>query len=306
MIVHTHSSKAGVIGRVAAKIGRTPIIVHTVHGWSFHGHMRPWLRRIFILLEKLCARISDRIIVVAESDIAKGLDEGIGRLEQYQLIRSAIPLSRFNPDNIDASATREELGLPGDAPVLGNIGRFSPQKNPFDWVRVASLVRKVVPDCRFLLVGDGPLREEVEKRCREEGIFDHCIFTGLRRDVPRMLGVMNVFLLTSLWEGLPRIIPQSMAMGLPIIANRADGTVEAIQHGKTGYLCEPGDVNQMAEYCVELLQNPALQKEQGKLARRIVHETFDLDLMIKEIEDLYDQLLTEKDLFGEVYVSSGL
>jgi glycosyltransferase involved in cell wall biosynthesis len=295
-IVHTHSSKAGILGRIAAKLAGAPIVIHTVHGWSYHEQMQPLRRQIYIGLEKLAANCCDCLIAVAEADIEKGLKEGVGKPVQYRLIRSAIPLEGFNPDVIDGTAVRRDLCIPEDVPVLGNVGRFSPQKNPFDWVRVANTVAERCPTCHFLLVGDGPLRVEVIEQFRSSGLLDRCIFTGLSRDVPKMLAAMDVFLLTSLWEGLPRVIPQSMAMGIPVVANRVDGTAEAIIQGKTGYLCNPGEIDTMGEYCVELLQNPALRKALGENSRVFVAETFDLNTMITQIEDLYDCLLEEKGL----------
>lgn len=289
-IVHTHSSKAGIIGRLAARLAGTPVIVHTVHGWSFHERMSPLTRWTYILLERLAARFTDALIVVAQPDIDKGLRAGIGRPEQYHLIRSAIPLDEFDPSTVDRAAVRRELGPPLDAPVLGNVGRFSAQKNPLDWVRVAGRVARARPDCRFLLVGDGPLRPQVEAALIEEGIVTQTVLTGLRRDVPRMLAAMDVFLLTSLWEGLPRVIPQAMAMEVPVVANRADGTAEAIQHGETGYLVEPGDVESAAAYCLELLNDPARRSEMGQRGRARALGEFDVRQMVAQIAALYDEL----------------
>lgn len=294
-IVHTHSSKAGILGRLAARLAGTPIIVHTVHGWSFHEHMAPRRRRLYVMLERFAARFTDAMIVVTRPDIDKGLAEGIGRPEQYHLIRSAIPLDEFDPTTVDGGAARRELGIPPDVPVLGNVGRFSPQKNPLDWVGVAGRVAQAVPECRFLLVGDGPLRPEVEAALAEAGIAERTILTGLRRDVPHLLAAMDVFLLTSLWEGLPRVIPQAMAMAVPVVANRADGTVEAIDHGATGFLCEPGDLDSMAAYCNRLLQSPELRQEMGWRGRRYAIQEFGLQRMIAEIEALYEALLRQRE-----------
>jgi glycosyltransferase involved in cell wall biosynthesis len=303
-IVHTHSSKAGILGRVAARLAGVPVIVHTVHGWSFHEHMSPRRRRLYVALERWTARFTDALIVVARPDIEKGLAEGIGRREQYHLIRSAIPLEAFDPTNIDSSAVRRELGLPLNVPVLGNVGRFSAQKNPLDWVAVAGRVAQAVPDCHFLLVGDGPLRSDVETALTAAGIADRTILTGLRRDVPRLIAAMDVFLLTSLWEGLPRVIPQAMSMGIPVVANRADGTVEAINHGVTGFLCEPGSTESMAENCCLLLQNPQLRQEMGGRGQKYAHQEFGLERMIRDIEALYEDLLQRHTETGRYQQSS--
>jgi glycosyltransferase involved in cell wall biosynthesis len=295
-IVHTHSSKAGILGRWAARLAGTPIVVHTVHGWSFHDHMSPLARSLFIALERLAAPLTDALVVVTRRDIAKGLDAGIGRPDQYHLIRSAISLDRFDPAQVDGQAARADLGLPLDAPVLGNVGRFSPQKNPLDWIRVAGKVAHAAPDCQFLLVGDGPLRPQVEAALAEEGIAGRTILTGLRRDVPRMLAAMDVFLLTSLWEGLPRVIPQAMSMEVPVVANRADGTAEAIAHGETGYLCDPADLDAHAAYCLELLRHPERRREIGRRGRTWATREFDVRHMVAQIAKLYDTLIETKGL----------
>ena len=298
-IVHTHSSKAGVLGRIAAKIAGVPIIIHTVHGWSFHDHMSPLRRRLFIALEKLAASFTDAMIVVAEPDINKGLCQGIGRPEQYQVIRSSISLDKFDPTAVDGLAVRRELGLPLDVPVLGNVGRFSPQKNPLDWVCVAARVAQKLSDCRFLLVGDGPLRDDVEALIEEHGLIDRFVLTGLRRDVPRMLAAMDVFLLTSLWEGLPRVIPQAMSMRVPVVANRADGTVEAITHGETGFLVEPGNLDALAQHCLTLLRNPERRCAMGERGRAFATHEFDVREMVAKIDRLYNDLLIEKAIIKE-------
>jgi glycosyltransferase involved in cell wall biosynthesis len=292
-IVHTHSSKAGILGRLAARLSKTPLIVHTVHGWSFHDYMSPVTRWIYILLERWIARFSDVLVVVTERDIEKGLQVGIGRREQYRRIRSAIPLDEFDPRLVDRQAIRQELDLPADEVVIGNVGRFSTQKNPLDWVRVAARVGQACPQARFLLVGDGPMRTHVEQALHQAGITERTTLTGLRRDVPRMLAAMDIFLLTSLWEGLPRVIPQAMAMGLPVVANRADGVSEAIQDGSNGYLCSPGEIEQMAERCIELAHHPLKRQEMGCRGQAYALQEFDLQKMITSLEALYDELLAK-------------
>jgi len=293
-VVHTNSSKAGIIGRIAARLAGIPIIVHTVHGWSFHEHMAPWLKKIYTTLERFAASFTDAMVVVTDRDIDKGLQEGIGRPEQYHLIRSAIPLDEFDPQRVSRENVRKELGIPLDAPVLGNVGRFSVQKNPLDWVQVAALVAKGMPDCHFLLVGDGPLRPEVEALIAENNLSAQTILTGLRRDVPEMLSAIDVFLLTSLWEGLPRVIPQAMAMQVPVIANHVDGSAEAILHGETGYLCNPGDLDDLAANCLLLLRDEHLRTEMGQKGRAYAIQEFDVYRMVSQIANLYDDLLENK------------
>lgn len=290
-IVHTHSSKAGILGRLAARLAGIPVIVHTVHGWSFHAYMSPLERILYILLERWMASFTNALIAVARQDINKGLHAGIGRAEQYKLIRSAIPLDEFNALQADRAVVRNELNVPPEAIVIGNVGRFSVQKNPLDWVRAAGKIGRTYQNVRFLLVGDGPLRSEVEKLIESEGIGNQVILTGLRRDVPRLLSAMDIFLLTSLWEGLPRVIPQAMCMGLPVVANSADGTAEAIQDGKTGYLCPPGDILSIFEHCAYLINHPQKRQEMGRTGRAYATQEFDVHRMVTQITNLYESLL---------------
>ncbi len=289
-IVHTHSSKAGILGRWAARLAGAPIVVHTVHGWGFHDHLSPLARRALITLERWTAPLTDALVVVAERDMEKGLRAGIGRPGQYHLIRSGIPVEEFTLAGIDGGAVREELGLPRHVPVLGNVGRFSAQKNPLDWVRVAGRVARELPDCHFLLVGDGPQRAQVEKSLAQQDLSRRTVLAGLRRDVPEMMAAMDVFLMTSLWEGLPRVIPQAMAMHIPVVATNVDGVVEAVDHGQSGYLCEPDDLEGLAAHCLALLRDPALRQTMGWQNREKSVREFDLPRMIARLADLYEHL----------------
>ena len=294
IIVHSHSSKAGILARMAARMAGAPIIIHTVHGWSFHDHMSARLRNTYIFLEKFCARFSDALIVVAKPDIQKGLDAGIGCPAQYRLIHSAIPLDDFNPQAVDRLEVRAALGIPAEAPVLGNVGRFSTQKNPLDWVKIAGRVSRSLPNTWFLLVGDGPLRPQVEQALNDEGIFEHTVLTGVRRDVAALMSAIDVFLLTSLWEGLPRVIPEAMAMGVPVIAYQVDGTAEAVLPGETGCLCPPGSYDEMAACCLRLLQDKALRSQMAERCRELAASEYDVNHMVSQIADLYEELLARK------------
>jgi glycosyltransferase involved in cell wall biosynthesis len=256
--------------------------------------MAPWLKKIYTTLERFSASFTDALVVVTDRDIDKGLQEGIGKPDQYHLIRSAIPLDEFDPQRVSRKKVRKALGIPQSVPVIGNVGRFSAQKNPLDWVRVATLVAEEMPECHFLLVGDGPLRAEVETLIADNNLNGKTICTGLRRDVPEMMSVIDVFLLTSLWEGLPRVIPQAMAMQIPVVANHVDGSAEAIIHGETGCLCTPGDLDDLAANCVILLQDESLRTEMGKKGRAYAIQEFDVHRMVSNLKTLYDDLLENK------------
>jgi glycosyltransferase involved in cell wall biosynthesis len=289
-IVHTHSSKAGVLGRVAAKMARVPLIVHTVHGWSFHQQLSPRKLRFYVALEKIGDWCGHAVILVAEKDREKGLAQAIRGVVHSPVIRSGIELDRFGHPQIPPAEMRRQLSLPADALVVGSVTRLSPQKGPLDLIAAFSLVQRQFPDVWFIVVGDGPLRPEVENLIRQLGLTNRVILTGLRRDVPELLAAMDVFALSSLWEGLPRVLPQAMATGLPIVCTRADGTAEAIHEGQNGFLVEPARPEQLAAQVVHLLQNAELRRKMGDYGRQLAPE-FSADKMVQEIDRLYTKLL---------------
>ncbi|HRW08678.1 MAG TPA: glycosyltransferase family 4 protein [Caldilineaceae bacterium] len=292
-IVHTHSSKAGILGRWAAKLAGVPIIVHTIHGWGHHDRQHPLIRAYYILLEKLTLLITDKLIVVSSLNTTKGLADGIGRAEDYVVIRSGIELGRFGHPQVPRSETRATWGIPNDVAVVGTVTRLSPQKAPLDFVRAAALIAQRHPQTWFMMVGDGPLRGEVEALAAELGIADRLVLTGLRRDVPELMAAFDFFALSSLWEGLPRVLPQAMATGLPIVATACDGSAEAITDGENGFLVPPGEPAQLAERLCQLLADPALAEQMGVTGQDRVDEFSD-ERMVAQITALYRELLNQR------------
>ena len=293
-IVHTHSSKAGILGRWAAWVARVPVIVHTVHGWGHTVYNNPVKRGVFTFLEKKSADISDRLIVVSYLNAEKGMADGIGNEQKYTTIHSSIDLDDFTDPVCDVPALKKQLGLSPESPVIGTVARFSPQKNPADFVRVAAEVKKQVPQAQFLYIGDGPLRSETEELIEELDLTSDIFLPGLRRDVPQLLKCMDVFILSSLWEGLPRVIPQAMAAGLPVVANGVDGVCEIIKDQVNGFLIPPEDVSLMAKRIVQILQDSTLREKMIGEGSRTAEKEFSLKGMVKIIEDLYEELILKK------------
>lgn len=294
-IVHTHSSKAGIVGRWAARLAGVPVIIHTVHGWGHHDRQHPLVRNFYIWLEKRTLPITDRLIVVSKRDIEKGLQDNIGSPENYTVIRSGIELDRFGHPTVPRSEMRASLGIPEDAPVIGSVTRLSAQKAPLDFVRAMGQVAQVHPETHFVMVGDGPLRPDVEALAVELGIADRLVLTGLRRDVPELLATFDIFVLSSLWEGLPRVLPQAMATALPVVATAIDGNAEIVQDGVNGLLTPPGDPAELAAALLRLLADPELARTMGQAGLAGVAE-FGAERMVEQIADLYRQLLREKQI----------
>jgi glycosyltransferase involved in cell wall biosynthesis len=296
-VVHTHSGKAGMLGRWAAWLaglaGPRPVIIHTVHGWSHHERQHPLARRLFILLEQLTAPITDKLIVVSPLNTEKGLRDGIARPEKYLVIRSGIDLERFRHPERPRETVRDELGIPRDAPVVGTVTRLSEQKAPLDFVAAAARVSQRRPNTHFIVVGDGPLRDQVKAAISAQGLDQRVHLTGLRRDVPDLMHSFNVFALSSLWEGLPRVLPQAMAAALPIVATAADGNAEAVEHGVNGLLTPPGDPDPFAHALLKLLDDSELAQRMGQAGLEMV-DAFGARKMVRDIEALYEELLAGK------------
>jgi glycosyltransferase involved in cell wall biosynthesis len=290
LIVHTHSSKAGILGRAAARLAGAPVVIHSIHGYPFHPRQRPSVRRLYVGLERLAARWTTHFIAVAQADIDEGVALGLFARERATLVRSGIEIARFSGAGLDRAAKLRELGLDPARPLAGMIGNCKPQKNPVDFVRVAAAVAARVPGAQFLLAGDGPLRPAVEARVAAAGLGESFRVLGWRRDVHEIVPCLDVLVLTSLWEGLPRVFPQAMAAGRPIVAYRVDGAPEAVEDGVGGWLVAPGDVPAAAARVVELLRDPALAARMGAAGRARVGE-FDADLMVRRQQELYERLL---------------
>ena len=295
-IVHTHSSKTGIIGRWAARLAGVPVIVHTVHGWGHHPYQQPLIQKIYIFAEQKTVPFTDKLIAVSTLNVDKGLKDHIGTREKYVVIHSCINLDDFSRPKVDPLSLRKVLGIDAASPVVGTVSRLSHQKNPLDFVRMAAQVKKEIPTARFLFVGDGPLRAETEALIRELHLEQDIILAGLRMDVPDLLHAMDIFTLTSLWEGLPRVIPQAMIAGLPVVANNVDGNAEIIRDGVNGFLTPPGDISLMAERIVRLLKDQPLKQAIVAQGRETAAKEFSLHDMVKKIETIYDELLTLKGI----------
>lgn len=285
-VVHTHSSKAGVIGRFAARLAGIRAVVHTAHGWAFSRDDSPAARVAWIQLERVCAGLCRTIVVVGESDRARGLAHKVGRPSQYQLIRSGIEIEAYRDVAVDRAEARRRIGIPGDAFVVGSVGRLSRQKSPVDLVAAFARAATRHPAAHLVLVGDGPLRGDVERAVAEAGLGGRVHLLGLRGDVPELLPAFDVFALASRWEGLPRVFPQAMAAGLPIVATRVDGAPDAITPGVNGWLVEVGDVDGLGERLATLARDPAAARAMGEAGRARV-EAFSARRMVEQLQTLY-------------------
>lgn len=295
-IVHTHSSKAGIIGRLAAALARVPVVVHTAHGWSFNPAQSRLAYRTYVQLERFCAPMCRAIVVVAADHRAEGLALGIGKPEQYVLIRSGIEIEFYRDVTLTRDAARARLGIPSQAFVVGTVGRLGPQKAPLDLLDAFEPVARHRPEAHLVFAGDGPQREQLEAAIRARGLGARVHVLGLRRDVAELLRAFDVFALASRWEGLPRVFPQAMAAGLPIVATRVDGAPDAIVPGENGWLIDPGDTPGFTARLLELAADPERARRMGECGRGRI-DPFSATAMVRELERLYARLAHERGLW---------
>lgn len=233
-VVHTHSSKAGIVGRRAARSAGIARVLHTVHGWGFSERTPLPARIAFVHAERMAAGWADRLIAVSDAVREEGLRNGIGRPESYEVIRPGISVEAFaDPVALRARgmALRDALGIPRDAIVAGTVTRLSPQKNPLMMLEAA----RKLPAITWLIAGDGPMRPEMERVIQRHGLSGRVHAIGRRTDVPEVLAALDLFVLTSLWEGLPLAILEAKAAGLPIVAALTGGVAEALPPVPAGW-----------------------------------------------------------------------
>jgi glycosyltransferase involved in cell wall biosynthesis len=290
-IVHTHSSKAGILGRWAAKLAGVPLIFHTAHGFGFNDFQRQTVRRVYVALENATAKITTKLFLVSYANADRAEKCGMVRRGEWVLARDSISVDEF----IQARPRRQKLrewGIPVDKTVVGMVACFKPQKSPEDFVEVAAQVLKKTDQVHFLMAGDGELRTSIEERIRHHDIGRHITLLGWQneKDMPEVYRNLDVVVLTSLWEGLPCVFSEAMACELPIVATNVDGAREAITHGENGFLHEPHDVEAMAESVLKLVADSELRRKMGERGRSRVME-FDIKTSVDAVESTYQDCL---------------
>jgi glycosyltransferase involved in cell wall biosynthesis len=283
-LVHAHGTKAGLLGRLAARIARVPVVLFTAHGWAFTEGRAIWQRWLLASVERLAARWSTRIVCVSAHDWRLAQQFGVGGQTQLVVIRNGI--KPVDPPRLDADAVRRTLGV-RELPVIVSVGRLASQKDPMTLLDAA---RRLAAGT-VVLVGDGPLRPTAERYVRRHGLQDRVILAGMRRDVASILAVSDVFVLASRWEGLPLAIIEAMMAGLPVVATRVGGVPELVEDGVTGVIVPPRDSEALAAALRRLLADPGLRSRMGRAGKERAFRDFTEDRMARETEKLYEELL---------------
>jgi glycosyltransferase involved in cell wall biosynthesis len=295
-IVHTHTSKAGLLARLAAKGAGVPIIVHTPHGHVFFGYFGAFKTKIFILLERLASHITDKIVALTQREKEDYLLFKITDEEKLAIINSGIDLEKFKQPPFPLKRNfKKELGIPENALIVGTVGRLVPVKGPEFLIEAARRIIPKYPNVFFVFMGDGYLRRDLERKTSEMGIRENVIFLGWRNDAPKIISLFDIFVLPSLNEGMGRVLVEAMALGKPIVASNIGGIPDLVIHGKNGFLAPPKNSEELARYIRILLEDRERREKMGLAGKESV-SNFSKEKMVEKIAELYEKLSLQKNI----------
>ncbi len=295
-VVHTHSSKAGILGRFAAWKAKVPHVVHTIHGLSFTSGGRV-ANRVYARLERLAAKRCHTIVSVADAMTRDSLARGIGRPEQYVTVYSGMETAAFLNPPRDRAEVRRELGLARDDVAVVTIARLFEKKGHDDLLDAAPRLCAAQPNLKFLWVGDGNLREAFESRIAQMGLADRFVLTGLvpPKRVPELVNAADLLAHPSRREGLARALPQGQLAGLPVVTYDIDGNAEGLIEGETGYAVRAFDVPQFVERVAALARDPERRRVMGERGRVFAANRFGADAMVAALERVYSGLSSSSE-----------
>ena len=296
-IIHTHTAKAGFIGRQAARLAKAKIIIHSTHGHVFFGYFNSLITNFYIFLEKMAAKWTDIIITLTEKEIKEHLELGIGHAAQFKCVYNGIDIANYTKA-IDRAEERLKLNIAPNAIVLTTVGRLVSIKGQ---VYLLEAVSKTVDyfrsrdkDFRCLIIGEGELKGSLEEKVQEFGISENVHFLGHQSDVSPYLQLSDIFVLPSLNEGFGLVIIEAMAAGLPIIASNVGGIPEIVDDGTEGLLVPSEDANKLAEAIIKIADNTELISKMSFACKRKVEANFSIANMHKATTDLYQSIIEQK------------
>ncbi len=293
-ILHTHTAKAGTVGRLAALLAgdaRPQIVVHTFHGHVLHGYFGPVKSTAFRLLEQLLARVTTRLVAVSPQVRDDLVALGVAPAEKFSVVRLGIELGERVRTQVEGGEARARLGISPERFVVGWVGRMTGVKRTDDVLESVARLRERGVDAVLLLVGDGPDRDHVERRASELGIIRHCYFLGYQEDVSDWYQAFDAMILPSANEGTPVVVIEALAAGCPVVATSVGGVPDVVREGVDGFLVPAGDVEQLAERLARLAGDPALRETMGEAGRESVTERYAVERLVGDIDELYRSLL---------------
>ncbi|MCK4763452.1 MAG: glycosyltransferase, partial [Candidatus Aminicenantes bacterium] len=287
-VIHTHSSKAGIIGRfVASRLRKSglPAAVHSVHGFAFSPFQSPLKRKIYKWIEKIAAPLTSHFVFVAHADVDIARQENILKKDNFSLIRSGFPLTKFTAKNEETKALRKKYQIKEKDFVCGIIAPFKPQKGLFHLIEIAVRVLNKRKDVIFLIAGDGELRGEIEAELKKRGIFENFRLPGFLFDIEKAIDIFDIGVSTALWEGLPQSLIQLRLKKKAVVASSIPGNREVIKDNKNGFLVDVLDYESFAGKILYLLENKEEREQLGGFAEDF--SAWDADYMVKVQEELY-------------------
>lgn len=293
-VVHTHSAKAGILGRLAAWKLKVPVVIHTVHGAPFHPYQSALVRKLFAFCERFAAKRCHRMLCVADAMTDLLVDANVAERERFTTVYSGMEINDYLQADQHRDKIRQKFGFAKGDIVVGKIARLFNLKGHKYLVEAAQAVVASNPRVHFLLVGDGTLRSEIESQIEAGGLTDHFHFTGLvpPTDVPQYLGAMDVLAHTSLREGLARALPQALLAGKPVVSFDIDGAREVCITEHTGILTMPKDIAALSDAIIRLAKNPELRQKFGAAGRAKCKEMYSHQLMTDRIRAIYQEVLS--------------
>ena len=293
-IVHTHTAKAGAVGRLAAAIARVPVVVHTFHGHVLEGYFSPARTRAFVAIERLLARRTSRLVAVTPTVRDQILERGIGRPEQFSVVPLGLDLEPFVAYSRHTGKLRAELGLAADVPLVGIVGRLVPIKAHDLFLDAAARVA-AASRAHFVIVGDGYLRPQIEAQVAALGLTSRVHLLGWRADLPAINADLDVAALSSRNEGSPVALIEAMTAERAVVSTRVGGVADVIDDGRTGVLVPGGDAAALGNAILQLLGDPGQRRALGTAARASVYPAYALDRLVADIDSLYQELLADRN-----------
>lgn len=305
-ILHTHSSKAGILGRWAGWLAGVPVIVHTPHGHVFYGYYGPFVSKLFVWAEKISALITDRVITLTERGKREHIRFGVGKSDKFIPIHSGVDIGLIQKPDADKisqcqksykshESLRETLSMPRGAIVAASMGRLSRVKGYEYFIKAGIILSKKYDDIYFAIAGEGELRENLEQIIKNAGAVERFKFAGWREDIGNFLNGIDIFVLSSLNEGMGKTIVEAMAAGLPVVGTDVGGISEIVVEGETGFIVPPGNAEAIAERIEKLYLDKGLRSSMGERGRERA-ALYDTHSMVRKVESLYEEVLKEKKI----------
>ncbi len=292
-IVHTHTGKAGILGRLAARMAGVPIIIHGLHGTM--SSLNPILDRIYLFLDRFTGRFTDCFVSVGEDLRQRYIERGIGDPSKYTVIHSGMDLNAFyeagDLPKEAIIAKRRDLGVTGEAIVIGMVASLEPRKGHKYAIMAAKELLKHHINVKLLFIGDGWYRPKIEEMVHQNGLEDSIVFTGYREDIAEVMATFDIVILTSLWEGLPQVLVQAAAVGKPIVTFAVEGAKEVVKEGANGFIVSLRDVDSLVKKVEYLTSDLESGRAMGRKGREIVGDQWSIETMQQKTRKLYKELL---------------